>query len=242
MSQAALRGQLAQLEAAEAKLTAEVEAMQLQLAPPPPPPAGSAMIDIATRMQEMPTEALAEMLARLDQRQQQPTHTSAAAPLAPRSSSSGFLSSPLPPSLNLAAGEASALVEVLAGMKDLPTPALADLLARLKGQPSTATPARPLEIKEQHNQVGTGTESLGNARQATAPPGRHPAMHSGRARLLRSVLTPFFEKHHKDAVPQVDELVWLVEGDEAVWSEKELIAKLEARYGARMDLDPHGED
>ena len=41
---------------------------------------------------------------------------------------------------------------------------------------------------------------------------------------------------------QVDELVWRVVGDRAVWSEQELIAKLEARYGARMDLDPDGDD
>ena len=78
--------------------------------------------------------------------------------------------------------------------------------------------------------------------QASAPSGRHPAMRSGRAKLLRSVLTHFFEKHHTEAVPQVDELVWRVVGDEAVWSEQELIAKLEARYGVRMDLDPHDED
>ena len=235
---AARRARLAQLEAAEAKLAAEVEVMQLQLTPPP---ASSAMIDIAARMQEMPTEALADMLAKLDRRQ--PIRTSAAAPLA-LSSSSSSISSPLPPSLNLATGEASALVEVMAGMKDLPTPALVDLLARLKGKPGS-TPPRPLEIREQHNpragQMRTGAPAA-DKQQASAPSGRHPAMRSGRAKLLRSVLTHFFEKHHTEAVPQVDELVWRVVGDEAVWSEQELIAKLEARYGVRMDLDPHDED
>ena len=238
----ALRAQLAQLKAAEAKLTAEVEAMQLQLAPPPSRPAASAMIDLAARMQEMPTEALAEMLAnQMGRRQGQPIHTSVADPLPPSSCSSSFISSPLPPSLNLAAGEASALVEVMAGLKDLPTPALVDLLARMKGQPgsaSAAAPPRPLE-SFYPPQVSTDSLSLG----AAAPP-HHPAMRSGRARLLRSVLTHFFQKHHEEAVPQVDELVWRVVGDGAVWSEQELIAKLEARYGARMDLDPdgHGED
>ena len=232
-----LRAQLAQLQAAEAKLAAEVEAMQLQLAPPPPRPAASDMIDLAARMQEMPTEALAEMLAKqLERRQGQPIHTSAAAPLALSSCSGSSISS-----LNLAAGEASALVEVMAGLKDLPTPALVDLLARMKGQPgsaSAAAPPRPLE-SFYPPQVSTDSLSLG----AAAPP-HHPAMRSGRARLLRSVLTHFFQKHHKEAVPQVDELVWRVVGDGAVWSEQELIAKLEARYGARMDLDPdgHGED
>ena len=233
----ALRAQLAQLKAAEAKLTAEVEAMQLQLAPPPSRPAASAMIDLAARMQEMPTEALAEMLAnQMGRRQGQPIHTSVADPLPPSSCSSSFISSPLPPSLNLAAGEASALVEVMAGLKDLPTPALVDLLARMKGQPGSASSAAPLPL-ESFYPPRVSTDSLG----AAAPP-HHPAMRSGRARLLRSVLTNFFQKHHKEAVPSVDELVWRVVGDGAVWSEQELIAKLEARYGARMDLDPDGED
>ena len=229
-----LRAQLAQLQAAEAKLAAEVEAMQLQLAPPPPRPAASDMIDLAARMQEMPTEALAEMLAKqLERRQVQPIHTSAAAPLALSSCSSSSISS-----LNLAAGEASALVEVMAGLKDLPTPALVDLLARMKGQPGSASSAAPLPL-ESFYPPRVSTDSLG----AAAPP-HHPAMRSGRARLLRSVLTHFFQKHHEEAVPQVNELVWRVVGDGAVWSEQELIAKLEARYGAQMDLDPdgHGED
>ena len=213
----ALRAQLAQLQASEAKLAAEVEALQLQLALPAPRPAASTVI------QEMPTEALAELLA--------------------NQTGSSSSSSALPPSLNLSASEASALMEVMAGLKDLPTPALAHLLARMREQPGSASRAalpgaapasRPLE-SFYPPQVSTG--SLG----AAAPP-HHPAMRTGRARLLRSVLVHFFQKHHQEAVPQVDELVWRVVGDGAVWSEQELIAKLEARYGARMDLDPDGDD
>ena len=213
----ALRAQLAQLQASEAKLAAEVEALQLQLALPAPRPAAS------TVMQEMPTEALAELLA--------------------NQTGSSSSSSALPPSLNLSASEASALMEVMAGLKDLPTPALAHLLARMREQPDSASRAalpgaapasRPLES---FYPPQVSTDSLG----AAAPP-HHPAMRSGRARLLRSVLIHFFKKHHQEAVPQVDELVWRVVGDGAVWSEQELIAKLEARYGARMDLDPDGDD
>ena len=213
----ALRAQLAQLQASEAKLAAEVEALQLQLALPAPRPAAS------TVMQEMPTEALAELLA--------------------NQTGSSSSSSALPPSLNLSASEASALMEVMAGLKDLPTPALAHLLARMREQPDSASRAalpgaapasRPLES---FYPPQVSTDSLG----AAAPP-HHPAMRTGRARLLRSVLIHFFQKHHQEAVPQVDELVWRVVGDGAVWSEQELIAKLEARYGARMDLDPDGDD
>ena len=213
----ALRAQLAQLQASEAKLAAEVEALQLQLALPAPRPAAS------TVMQEMPTEALAELLA--------------------NQTGSSSSSSALPPSLNLSASEASALMEVMAGLKDLPTPALAHLLARMREQPGGASRAalpgaapasRPLES---FYPPQVSTDSLG----AAVPP-HHPAMRSGRARLLRSVLIHFFQKHHQEAVPQVDELVWRVVGDGAVWSEQELIAKLEARYGARMDLDPDGDD
>ena len=213
----ALRAQLAQLQASEAKLAAEVEALQLQLALPAPRPAAS------TVMQEMPTEALAELLA--------------------NQTGSSSSSSALPPSLNLSASEASALMEVMAGLKDLPTPALAHLLARMREQPDSASRAalpgaapasRPLES---FHPPQVSTDSLG----AAAPP-HHPAMRTGRARLLRSVLVHFFQKHHQEAVPQVDELVWRVVGDRAVWSEQELIAKLEARYGARMDLDPDGDD
>ena len=213
----ALRAQLAQLQASEAKLAAEVEALLLQLALPAPRPAASTVI------QEMPTEALAELLA--------------------NQTGSSSSSSALPPSLNLSASEASALMEVMAGLKDLPTPALAHLLARMREQPDSASRAalpgaapasRPLES---FYPPQVSTDSLG----AAAPP-HHPAMRTGRARLLRSVLVHFFQKHHQEAVPQVDELVWRVVGDGAVWSEQELIAKLEARYGARMDLDPDGDD
>jgi hypothetical protein len=219
----ALRAQLAQLQASEAKLAAEVEALQLQLALPAPRPAAS------TVMQEMPTEARAEKLVnQMGRRQGQPIHTSLAAPLAPSSSSSSSSSSSaLPPSLNLSASEASALMEVMADLKDLPTPALAHILARMREQPgsvsraalSGAAPAsRPLES---FYPPQVSTNSLG----AAAPP-HHPAMRSGRARLLRSVLIHFFQKHHQEALPQVDELVWRVVGDAAVWSEQELIAKL----------------
>ena len=174
-------------------------------------------------MQEMPTEALAELLA--------------------NQTGSSSSSSALPTSLNLSAGEASALMEVMAGLKDLPTPALAHLLARMREQPGSGSRAalpgaalasRPLES---FYPPQVSTDSLG----AAAPP-HHPAMRTGRARLLRSVLIHFFQKHHQEAVPQVDELVGGVVGDQAVWSEQELIAKLEARYGARMDLDPDGDD
>ncbi len=71
--------------------------------------------------------------------------------------------------------------------------------------PGAAPASRPLES---FYPPQVSTDSLG----AAAPP-HHPAMRTGRARLLRSVLVHFFQKHHQEAVPQVDELVWRVVGD-----------------------------
>ena len=76
------------------------------------------------------------------------------------------------------------------------------------------------------------------------------AMSGGRARLLRAILTSYFAKHAPEGVHKVESLVARVVGGPptpvegvgmvggVLWSEPELFAKLEAKYGARVDMDP----
>lgn len=93
---------------------------------------------------------------------------------------------------------------------------------------------------------------LGSIRSTTAAassPGSL-AMQSGRARLLRHILLAYFRKHVPEGVHKVEDLVARVVGGAptavegvglvggVLWSEAELFAKLEAKYGKKVDLDP----
>ena len=75
------------------------------------------------------------------------------------------------------------------------------------------------------------------------------AMESGRARLLRHILSCYFRKHAPDSIHKVEALVARVVGGAptvtqgvtvggVLWTEMELFGKLEAKYGAKVDLDP----
>jgi len=231
------------LEEQEARLAKEVEALRLRVASKsvskPCLPArsdASTAVEIASMMQQMPTEALASMLGRLRKEAATPTEATSLSSRAPDATS-------LPSSLTLASGEATALVDIMAMMKDMPTPALAELLASLQGRPNAASPR--LELEEH---TGSKLGSKLGSELAAAPPvakaaTRRPvpsaaALRSGRAQLLRAILVNFFTKHQPNALHTVDKLVQLVVVENAM-SESELFAQLEARYDARVDIDPH---
>ena len=75
-------------------------------------------------------------------------------------------------------------------------------------------------------------------------------MRTERAQQLRQVLRDYYTKHAPDNVDKADELVARVVGGPPtsvggtvvggiLWTEEELFEKLEAKYGAKVDLDPH---
>ena len=76
-----------------------------------------------------------------------------------------------------------------------------------------------------------------------------PEMRSGRACLLRHILLAYFRAHAPEGVHKVENLVARVVGGPpsevngmvvggVLWDEATLFGKLEAKYGARVDLDP----
>jgi hypothetical protein len=259
-SRAVLR---AELEAKEAQLVAEVEELTAKLATtttkrPISTSAGqsdaSTMVEIAKMLRSMPTEALADMLSRMRGRTSSADAVGAGDEVHPPTVQ---LAAHPPPSLALGSGEATALVEIMAMMESMPTPALAEMLGRLKGVENAAAPR--LELERQLRRPGSASSSGLVAPLAASPvePGRRahhdPVMHSGRARLLRSILLNFFQKHAPEGLHKVEDLVARVVGGApthaggvvvggVLWSEQELFAKLEAKYGAKVDLDPQERD
>jgi hypothetical protein len=228
------------MEEEEARLASEVDALRLKLAnrsapkpaPKPQRQAAASAQDAHTSAQEammkqLPTEHLARILAELRGQtasSQVPMEPPPARPLSHRS---------LPPSISLAPGETTALVDILAMMREMPTPALAEFLTTLRGV-SRGGGSR-LEL--------TNTEvPQPHAPMAVPPPPSPSVLQSGRAQLLRAILLNFFTKHQPSALHTVEQLCGLVVGDGAIWTEGELFQKLEARYGVRVDIDPHGHD
>ena len=139
-------------------------------------------------------------------------------------------------------------------MDAAPTEALPAILAQLRGEPLQAPPAmRALDVSDA--EAGDGVSAAKPT--AVAPPPATAeqlrAMQSGRARLLRNILTCHFERHVPDGLYKVEDLVARVVGGPptavegsggtivggVLWSEAELFAKLEAKYGKRVALDPH---
>jgi hypothetical protein len=112
-----------------------------------------------------------------------------------------------------------------------------------------------IEEEDDDNDVAAEEDHPVSAPQSVTNPGlrmHHSAvMQSGRAILLRQILTAYFTKHAPDSVHKVENLVARVVGGPpsalggvgvvggVLWDEVELFAKLEAKYGARVDLDPH---
>ena len=93
-------------------------------------------------------------------------------------------------------------------------------------------------------QMVAADESSGRA--ALGQP-RGTVMQSGRAQLLRHVLTNFYRKHAPADQGKVDDLVARVVGGPPsnvggavvggiLWSEAELFEKLEAKYGAKVEV------
>ena len=210
---------LAAMQAKEAELAAECEeltqrlaSMRTKEAEPPAAPQGaaSAMADIASMMREMPTEALADMLAKLRANRgatdDNPTTT---------------VASSLPASLQLGAGEATALVEILSMMRELPTPALAELLESLRGNPSSTARPLALELEDQIRDERSARAPTSPARPPSsgaevvpAAPSREKALQSGRAKLLRSILLPYLQNYAPNEVPQLDRMLLLRRGAE----------------------------
>ena len=253
---------LAAMQAKEAELAAECEELTKQLASmraqpepppaaPPPPPSGaaSAMADIASMMREMPTEALADMLAKLRANRGADTSSAGGGP------TTTAVASALPPSLQLGAGEATALVDILSMMRDLPTPALAELLESLRGNPSTTSRPLALELEEQIRgerltRAPPPATAAAAARQPPArgadivpsPTSREKALQSGRAKLLRSILLPYLSQCAPEEVPQLDRMLLRVVGKDADLTEEELFEDLEVAFGKPIELDPHARD
>ena len=240
---------LAAMQAKEAELAKECEELTQRLASmrteaeppaPPPPPSGaaSAMADIASMMREMPTEALADMLAKLRANRgatdDNPTTT---------------VASSLPASLQLGAGEATALVEILSMMRELPTPALATLLESLRGNPSSTARPLALELEDQIRDERSARAPTSPARPPSsgaevvpAAPSREKALQSGRAKLLRSILLPYLQNYAPNEVPQLDRMLLRVVGPNADLSEEDLFEDLEVAFGKPIDIDPHSRE
>ena len=146
----------------------------------------------------------------------------------------------VPPPLSLGSGEASALVDIMAMLKEAPTEALQDILARLRGQ---SAPGCSAPRVARHLELGLPLPGRPLIRSQG-----HDPMQSGRANLLRSLLTAYFSKHVPEGVHKVEDLVARVVGGPptmaggamvggAIWTEEELFGKLEAKYGVPVDLD-----
>ena len=97
---------------------------------------------------------------------------------------------------------------------------------------------------------------MSDERQASQPaapslPSQDRAMRTGRANLLRRILTNYFSEHVPNGVHRVEDLVARVVGGPptsvgggpmvggTLWTEQELFQKLEAKYGVKVELDPH---
>lgn len=73
-------------------------------------------------------------------------------------------------------------------------------------------------------------------------------LQSGRAHLLRSVLTQYYKKHAPEALEKIEGVIARVVGGPpssvggvfvggVLWTEKALFEKLEAKYGAPVEFD-----
>ena len=211
----------------------------------------SALVDVMAMLDEAPTEALVEILGRL-----RASNNSAGAT---RQAAGG--------SLNLQGGEATALVEIMSMMESAPLEVLADILSKLRTNSLTTIPkapglqfsssaatAQPVEEEDDDDDDDEAEEeaaAMPPVASAAARLEHAAAMQRGRARLLRHILLCYFQRHAPEGVHKVEALVARVVGGPptevegvgvvggALWSEAELFTKLEAKYGKRVDLDPH---
>ena len=215
----------------------------------------TALMETMAMLKNAPTEALVEVLAQLraQNRAAQPA-TSASDVLAPQSEK---------PSLHLQPGEASALMDIVSMLDSAPTEALESILTRLRAHDSDSSigeGGRPAALlagqRSQSDASGTlPTPMVADGKTpsvealATATPAQAAAMRSGRAMLLRHLLQCYFRANAPEALPKVENLVARVVGGApsvvegvgvggVLWTEAELFRKLEAKYGAKVELDP----
>uniref|UniRef100_A0A7S3EVY2 Uncharacterized protein n=1 Tax=Haptolina ericina TaxID=156174 RepID=A0A7S3EVY2_9EUKA len=139
--------------------------------------------------------------------------------------------------------------EIMGMMQAAPTPALAAMLTALRGKHN-----KPALSHGSSMHISKSSDVAVPAPEASALPAataaQLKAIHSGRATLLRQILLAYFRRHFTAGLPKVEDLVARVVGGPptfvegvvvggVLWTEQELFAKLEAKYGAKVDLDPH---
>lgn len=207
------------------------------------------LVEIASMMHAMPTEGLVTMLARLRADNQSALrHQSAGdAPPSHQLASSSTLAaglSQLPAPLSLGGHEASAMMEIMASMQQLPTTELANLLERLRSETRAGSEgASSMLLREQSSEPLEPSPSRraehASGHRASRATNAGSAFTTGRAHLLRATLLNYLRKQAPEALPTVEQLVALVVGDGAVCDEPELFMQLEKRYGGKVDLDPH---
>ena len=146
-------------------------------------------------------------------------------------------------------GEETVMLAEIAGMlQALPTQALPDVLARLRSLPLAAPEPAPA-IEELQPPPTPSPHENDDDRSSWFQPSKE--MQSGRASLLRQILLNYFRQHAPEGLGKVEDLVARVVGGPpssvggvmvggVLWSEQELFGKLEAKYKAKVDLDPHG--
>ena len=158
---------------------------------------------------------------------------------------------------SLQSGEATALVEIMAMLEKAPTEALPEILEQLRGASAMLTaqaaPIRAMVPERRKLGLAARAEAEEEVAYVTHPVAAEPTsavMRSGRACVLRHILLSYFRKHAPGGVSRVETLVARVVGGApsavpgvgvvggVFWTESELFAKLEAKYGAKVDLDP----
>ena len=161
---------------------------------------------------------------------------------------------------DLTTDEAMLVGEIKGMLDSAPTEAMAALVAKLRGT--------SVENVMQEAEANAAARTLAPALPEPEPPtpttyvaartaptllepqiSTTPEMRSGRACLLRHILLAYFRAHAPEGVHKVENLVARVVGGPpsevngmvvggVLWDEATLFGKLEAKYGARVDLDP----
>ena len=143
---------------------------------------------------------------------------------------------------DLTTDEAMLVGEIKGMLDSAPTEAMAALVAKLRGT--------SVENVMQEAEANAAARTLAPALPEPEPQiSTTPEMRSGRACLLRHILLAYFRAHAPEGVHKVENLVARVVGGPpsevngmvvggVLWDEATLFGKLEAKYGARVDLDP----
>jgi len=161
---------------------------------------------------------------------------------------------------DLTTDEAMLVGEIKGMLDSAPTEAMAALVAKLRGtsvenvmqeaEANAAARTRATALPEPEPPTPTTYVAARTAPTLLEPQiSTTPEMRSGRACLLRHILLAYFRAHAPECVHKVENLVARVVGGPpsevngivvggVLWDEATLFGKLEAKYGARVDLDP----